>query len=95
MEFVYDEAKNRKLFETRGLTFEQAIEVIAKEGVLLDFQHPNSEAYPNQRIMVIAIDNYPHCIPYVIDGDTYVLKTIFKDRRFKYLLEDSDENEIY
>ncbi len=95
MEFVYDEAKNRKLSETRGLTFEQAIEVIAKEGVLLDFQHPNSEVYPNQRIMVIAIDNYPHCIPYVIDGETYVLKTIFKDRRFKYLLEKNDENQVY
>ena len=92
MDFVYDEEKNRKLFETRGLTFEQAIEIIAQEGVLLDFKHPNSELYPNQRIMVISIENYPHCIPYVIDGDRYVLKTIFKDRRFKYLLEIDDGN---
>ena len=50
------------------------------------------EVYPNQRIMVIAIDNYLHCIPYVMDGDAFVLKTIFKDRRFKYLLEENDEN---
>lgn len=91
MEFIYDEEKNNLLFETRGLSFEQAIEIIARDGVLLDFQHPNSKLYPNQRIMVISIDNYPHCIPYVIDGETYVLKTIFKDRRFKYLLEDNNE----
>jgi len=91
MEFTYDEKKNQILFETRGITFEQAIEIIAEEGVLLDFQHPNSEEYPHQRLMVIAIDKYPHCIPYVMDGDTFVLKTIFKDRRFKYLMEEKDE----
>lgn len=91
MEFVYDEEKNRKLFESRGLTFEQAIEVIAENGVLLDFKYPNSKLYPNQRIMVISINDYPHCIPYVIDGKKYVLKTIFKDRRFKYLMEDNNE----
>ena len=92
MEFIYDEKKNQILFEQRGLTFELAIEIIANEGVLLDFQHPNAETYPSQRIMVISINNYPHCIPYVMDGDTFVLKTIFKDRRFKYLLEERDEN---
>ena len=92
MEFIYDEKKNQILFDQRGLTFEQAIEIIAEEGVLLDFQHPNEAEYPNQRIMVISINNYPHCIPYVMDGEKFVLKTIFKDRRFKYLLERTDEN---
>ena len=92
MEFIYDEKKNQILFEQRGLTFELAIEIIAEEGVLLDFQHPNAKEYPNQRIMVISIDNYPHCIPYVMDGEKFVLKTIFKDRRFKYLLEETDED---
>jgi uncharacterized DUF497 family protein len=92
MDFIYDEKKNQILFDTRGLTFEQAIEIISEEGVLLDFQHPNFEKFPNQRIMVISLNNYPHCIPYVMDGDKFVLKTIFKDRRFKYLLENSDEN---
>jgi len=91
MDFIYDEKKNRILFEQRGLTFEQAIESIAENGVLLDFQHPNVENYPKQRIMVITIDNYPHCIPYVMDGEKFVLKTIFRDRRFKYLLEVSDD----
>ena len=91
MEFIYDEKKNQILFETRRITFEQAIEIIAEDGVLLDFQHPKTEEYPNQRLMVIAIDKYPHCIPYVMDGNTFVLKTIFKDRRFKYLMEEHDE----
>lgn len=88
MEFIFDQEKNQKLFETRGITFEQAIESIAENGVLLDFKHPNAEHYPDQRIMVIAIEAYPYCIPYVIDGNKFVLKTVFPDRRFKYLLED-------
>jgi len=92
MDFIYDEKKNQILFNQRGLTFEQAIEIISDEGVLLDFKHPKFEEYPNQRIMVISINNYPHCIPYVMDGENFVLKTIFKDRRFKYLLEDKDGN---
>lgn len=87
MDFIFDQRKNQKLFQQRGVTFEQAIESIAKNGVLLDFQHPNSEDYPNQRIMVIAIDGYPYSAPYVVDGEKFVLKTLFPDRRFKYLLE--------
>ena len=91
MEFIYDEEKNQILFETRGITFEQAIEIISEEGVLLDFEHPNAQDYPNQRLMVIAIDNYPHCIPYIMDEKKFVLKTIFKDRRFKHLMEQNDD----
>lgn len=91
MEFIFDEKKNQILFEQRGLTFEEAIEIIANDGILLDFKHPNAEQYPHQRIMVIAMENYPHCIPYVMDGEKVVLKTIFKDRRFKYLLKNSTD----
>jgi len=47
MDFIYDEKKNQILFDTRGLTFEQAIEIISEEGILLDFQHPNFEKFPN------------------------------------------------
>ena len=90
MNYIFDQEKNQKLFQQRGVTFEQAIESIAENGVLLDFQHPNTQAYPNQRIMVIALDGYPYCIPYIMEGDNYVLKTLFPDRRFKYLLEDND-----
>ena len=92
MEFVFDQEKNLKLFEQRGITFEQAIEIIADGGVLLDFKHPNADQYPSQRIMVINIDNYPYCIPYIMDDEKIVLKTIFPDRRFKHLLEGNDGN---
>jgi len=92
MEYIFDEKKNKILFEQRSITFEQAIEIISEDGILLDFEQPNTQKYPNQRLMVIAIENYPYCIPYVMDNDKIFLKTIFPDRRFKYLLEDKYEN---
>lgn len=94
MEYIFDPEKNKKLFETRGITFEQAIECIAENGLLLDFRHPNKEQYPNQRIMVIAMEGYTYCIPYMIDGEKYVLKTVFPDRRFKYLLEENIDEQL-
>ena len=50
---------------------------------MLDFKHPNRGKYPNQRIMVIDIDGYPYCVPYLKTKDEIVLKTVFPDRRFK------------
>jgi len=92
MKFIYDKQKNEKLFKQRGITFEQAIEIIANKGILLDFKHPQTDKYPNQRIMVISIDNYPYCIPYIMNENEIVLKTIYPDRRFKSLLEKHNEN---
>jgi len=91
MKFVYDKEKDKKLQEQRDISFEQVIECIAEGEILLDFEHPNKSKYKNQRIMVLKINNYPYCIPYIMDKEKIVLKTIYPDRRFKYLLEDKNE----
>jgi uncharacterized DUF497 family protein len=88
MEFEYDQEKNELLFKERGVTFIDVIEVISEEGILLDFKHPNKQKYPDQRILVIKINNYPYCIPYMKNGEKLFLKTIFPARKFKYLIED-------
>jgi hypothetical protein len=63
------------------------IEAIAERGILFDFPHPNQERYPNQKVLVVELNGYAYCVPYVINGDTWFLKTIYPSRRFKYLLE--------
>ena len=63
------------------------IEAIAEKGILLNFPHPNQERYPNQKVLVVELNGYAYCVPYVINGDTWFLKTIYPSRRFKYLLE--------
>lgn len=51
------------------------IEAIAYRGILLNFDNPNREKYPNQKILVVNVNYYAYCVPYVIqEDDTLVLK---------------------
>lgn len=87
MEFDFDSRKNEVLRSKRGVTFPMVIQAIAERGILLDFAHPNTQKYPDQRILVVELGGYAYCVPYVIEGDIWYLKTIYTSRRFKYLLE--------
>jgi len=94
MNFRFSEDKNRQLSETRGITFEDVIEAIAENGVIAEFENPNQRNYPGQRIMVVEINDYPHCVPFSIDGETIDLKTVYPSRRFRYLIKgDQDDCE--
>jgi len=86
MEFVFDPEKNELLARSRGVNFQDAIEAIAKHGILLNFDHPDQNTYPGQKILVVNIDEYAYCVPYVIDGATWFLKTIYPNRKFKHLI---------
>jgi uncharacterized DUF497 family protein len=90
MQFEFDPKKNDLLFEERGVTFPLIIESIAEKGVLLNFEHPNTDKYPNQRVLVVELNGYTYCVPYVINGDKWFLKTIYPSRQFKYLLEEQN-----
>lgn len=87
MNFDFNNEKNQLLLHERGVTFQDVIEVVLNKGVLADFPHPNTDRYPNQRIIVVEIDSYTYCVPYLTDGATIFLKTIFPSRKFMYLLE--------
>ena len=92
MQFAFSEEKNELLLEHRGVSFPMIIEAIAEKGILMNFDHPNQQKYPNQKVLVVNFNEYAYCVPYSIEGDTWVLKTIYPSRRFKYLIKgDSDE----
>ena len=92
MEFMFSEEKNRLLLGTRGFAFDDVIEAIAEFGILADYEHPNQDKYRGQRIMVVRIEDYPHCVPYSIEGDSVELKTVYPSRKFRHLIEgDTDE----
>jgi len=91
MNFIFDEEKNKKLFEQRGITFEQIIEAILNDKVLHDMTHPNKEKYPKQRLMIVNLDNYTYGVPYLRNEQEVVLKTIYPDRRYKKLLEKKND----
>lgn len=73
----------------RGLGFEEVIEASSKNKILDDIEHKNPRKYPNQRLLILKINNYIYAVPYVIDEKKGVkfLKTIYPSRVFtkKYL----------
>jgi uncharacterized DUF497 family protein len=85
--FDFDNDKNEVLYRKRGVTFQMVIAAIADKGILLDFDHPNHLKYPKQKVLVVEIEGYTYCVPYVVKGSIWFLKTIYPSRRFKYLLE--------
>jgi uncharacterized DUF497 family protein len=89
MTLDFSNNKNKKLFEERGITFQDAIEAISEKGILKYFDHPNKLKYPNQKILVVEINNYTYCVPHIIDNDNekIFLKTVIPNRKFMYLLE--------
>ncbi len=87
MYFDWDEEKNKKLNKERNIGFEE-VKLAVEEGRLLDtFPHPNQRRYPNQRIMVVEINNYAYLVPYVREEKKTFLKTIIPNRKAtkKYL----------
>jgi len=63
------------------------IEAIAEKGLLLNFDHPNQTKYPGQKVLVVELEAYTYCVPYITEGNVWFLKTIYPSRQFKYLLE--------
>jgi uncharacterized DUF497 family protein len=44
--FRWNEEKNLKLIQERGVSFEETVEAMRDEGVLDHYRHPNTDKYP-------------------------------------------------
>ena len=63
-----------------GVSFEDVVTQI-EQGNALDIPHHNAERYPNQRLFIVAIENYAYVVPYVEDNDVVFLKTLYPSRK--------------
>lgn len=79
--FCFDPKKNKKLEQERGVGFERIIQSIREDKVLDIREHPNKEKYSGQRILVVEIDDYAYQVPFVREGETVILKTLFPSRK--------------
>jgi argonaute-like protein implicated in RNA metabolism and viral defense len=79
--FRWSHLKNETLKYERGISFEEMILAIETDGLLDELAHPNPEKYPNQRVLVVALDGYAYLVPYVEELDYYFLKTIIPSRK--------------
>lgn len=79
IDIEWDPDKERWLNHERGLSFILVLEAIMSDKVVDDFPHP-SPARSNQRILIIRIGGRHVAVPYVTDGKTKFLKTMYLSR---------------
>lgn len=79
---LWNAEKNLWLLRERGLTFEMAAEAIESGAVVDDMLHPNPQR-AHQRLMVIRMQGELCAVPYVTDGETIFLKTMYINRDLK------------
>ena len=80
--FDWSKEKNEQLIEQRGISFERIISAI-DQGDLVDvLEHPNQARYPGQLVYAVAVNEYIHLVPFVVEVDgTRFLKTIIPSRK--------------
>ena len=85
----WDEDKNKKLKEQRGISFEEVVLAISEDRILDIIEHPNPKAYPNQKLFIVNIEDYAYLVPFVEDTEKVFLKTIIPSRKAtkKYIIE--------
>jgi len=79
--FNWDDNKNKKLINERGVSFEEVVFCIEKGYILDKIEHPNQKKYKGQKMFVIQIDTYVYLVPFVENGKEVFLKTIIPSRK--------------
>ena len=74
--FNWNEAKNRLLKQTRGISFEEVVLHVEAGDAIDVFDHPNQERYPGQRIYAIVIEDYVYLVPFVESEDEVFLLSL-------------------
>ena len=80
MEFRWDEEKNQKLMEKRGISFEEIVEAFNSGGFIKYGKQKKAE-YSHQKVMYVLVDDYVCAVPYIEKEDYVYLITAFKSRK--------------
>lgn len=73
--------KNERLQRERGVSFERVLYHLENGGLLATVDHPNQIRHPGQQIFIVRIGNYAYEVPFVMEGDTFILKTAYPSRK--------------
>ncbi|MCE2747177.1 MAG: hypothetical protein LW710_14935 [Burkholderiales bacterium] len=79
--FRWNHEKNELLKSERSVSFEEIVLAIEADGVLDNLNHPNSNKYPDQSILVVALDGYAYLVPYIEEPEYFFLKTVIPSRK--------------
>lgn len=73
--------KNQQLMSERGVSFEDVLFALQSGGLHDDGPHPNRNKYPNQRLLVVRIDDYAWLVQFVENDGEIFLKTVIPSRK--------------
>lgn len=79
--FNWNTEKNEQLRVERRISFEEILFHIGNGDILDILEHPNQNKYGGQRILVVAVAEYAHLVPFVEDDKEVFLKTIIPRRK--------------
>lgn len=93
--FDWSNEKNALLKKTRDVSFEQAVSAIKEGRLITVIKNPNQKKYPNQKTLLVEIDDYVYLVPCIESESKVFLKTIFPSRKFTkiYLEEEGRQDE--
>ncbi|MDD2828869.1 MAG: toxin [Sulfuricurvum sp.] len=80
MVFDWNDEKNTLLKESRNVCFEDVVTSI-QDNKLLDIVKNPSANHQGQYCLIVEIMNYAYIVPFVKEGDTFFLKTIYPSRK--------------
>jgi len=78
--FEWNDDKNEKMKEERGISFEMAVKAILNSNLVKIEKNP-SKKHLNQLMYIININNYCYLVPFVREKDKIFLKTIIPSRK--------------
>lgn len=81
MDIDWNPAKNAELKLRHGYGFEDVLVAISEGGLLENRTHPNLGRYGHQQQMIVQMGGYAWVVPYVTDGRSMFLKTMFPSRK--------------
>ncbi|WP_454849552.1 toxin [Rhizobium binxianense] len=81
MDIRWSDEKNDLLKQKFGFGFERIIIALDEGDFLDDRRHVNLERYPNQRQLLVRIEDYAWVVPYVEAEGAIFFKTFFPSRR--------------
>jgi uncharacterized DUF497 family protein len=90
--FSWNEEKNTILKSERNISFEDII-IALQNGDLIEIIPNPSQHYPEQKCLVVNINNYAYLVPYVESNNGIFLKTIYPSRKYSKLLIKGQQNE--
>ena len=73
--------KEVALITDRGVSFGSVVAALQSGNLLDDIVHPNHGKHPNQRMLIVNINDYAWLVPYLENEEEFFLKTIIPSRK--------------